>query len=52
MVIGTSFLRVDDPSLFIVVALVILAGGGIAYIDELRARRKPRGQDEHPRRAA
>jgi hypothetical protein len=52
MVFGAFFLRVDDASLFLVVALVILAGGMIAFIEDRRARRKPKTEQEHPRRAA
>lgn len=52
MAIGAIFLRVDDPSLLLIAALVILAGGIIGYLDDLRARRKPQGEQERPRRAA
>ena len=52
MVIGAAFLRVDDPSLFLIAALVILAGGIIAYLDDRIARRKPQDEQEQPRRAA
>jgi membrane protein YqaA with SNARE-associated domain len=56
MVIGAAFLRVDDASLFLVVALVIvvgsIAGGIIAYLDDRRARRKTGNEQEHPHRAA
>ena len=52
MTIGAIFLRVDDANLLLVVALVILAGGIIAYLDGRRARRKPQSDQESPRRAA
>jgi hypothetical protein len=52
MAFGEFFLRVDDASLFLILALVILAGGIIAYLDDRRLRRKPHDEQEHPRRAA
>lgn len=52
MVIGAAFLRVDDPSLLFIAALVILAGGIIAYLSDRGAGRKPDHEREHPRRAA
>ena len=52
MVIGAFFFRVDDPSVLLVAALVILVAGAIAYLDDLRTRRKPRDEQDHYRRAA
>jgi hypothetical protein len=52
MVIGPSLIRVDDPSLLLVAALVILVAGVIAYLDDRRPRRKPDNEQERPRRAA
>jgi hypothetical protein len=52
MVSATIFFRVDDASLFLILGLVILAGGIIAYVDDRRSRRKPHEEQEHPRRAA
>lgn len=46
------FLRVDDPSLLLIAALVILVAGVIAYLDDLRTRRTPKDEREHHRRAA
>ncbi len=52
MVPAAAFFRVDDPSLFLVVAFVILAGGILAFIEDRRLGRKPHHEEEHPRRAA
>ena len=49
---GAIFIRVDDVSLLLMFALVILAAGAIAYLNNVRARRKRNHEREHPRRAA
>jgi hypothetical protein len=49
---GAIFIRVDDASLFLVFAFVIIAASAIAYLDSFRARRKQDNEREHPRRAA
>lgn len=49
---GAAFFRVDDPSLLLVAAFVIVAGGILAFVEDRRARRKPSRADEHTRHAA
>lgn len=52
MVVSAAFLRVDDPSLLLIAALVMLAGGIIAYLEDRGVRRKPKDEQEHLRRVA
>ena len=52
MVIATFLFRVDDASLFLILALVILVAGIIAYLDGRRESRKPPNERESSRRAA